>query len=119
MAIDSHDDACFEDLIAKMSALQQNLKELHNALAKCTLRIEQVSQKNLILHDAISYIERIVETKIGDSSSLPEESKLSMSEKFDGTKSKFCGFANQVKLFIKMQPCRFSSQISKVALIGT
>ena len=42
-----------------------------------------------------------------------------MPKKFDGTRSKFYGFANQVRLFIRMQPHRFSTQISKVELVGT
>ena len=119
IAIDSHDDACFEDFIARMFAFQQqNLKELHNALATSTLRIGQVSQENLILYDTISCLERILETKIGNSSSFSKKLELSMPEKFDETRSKFCGFANQVRLFIRMQLHGFSTQIFKVGLVG-
>jgi hypothetical protein len=39
-----------------------------------------------------------------------------MPEKFNGTRSKFCGFAYQMRLFINH---RFSTQISQVGLVGT
>ena len=38
-------------------------------------------------------------------------------KKIYGTGSKFCGFANQVGLFIRMQPHRFFTQIYKVELV--
>jgi hypothetical protein len=118
--MDTFDDAHFNDLIARMTALQQqNVEEMREALRTSILRVEQVSQENLILRDTISRLERIVEKKNENLSYSPKEPKLSMPEKFDGTRSKFCGFANQVRLFIKMQPHRFSTQISQVDLVGT
>jgi hypothetical protein len=118
--MDTFDDAHFNDLIARMTALQQqNVEEMREALRTNTLRMEQVSQENLILCDSISCLKRIVETKNENLSYPCKEPKLSMPEKFDGTRSKFCGFANQVRLFIKVQLHRFSTQISQVGLVGT
>ena len=117
MTIDTSDDAHFNDLIARMTALQQqNVEEMGEALRTNILRIEQVFQKKLTLHDTISRLERIVKTKNENLSYSPKEPNLSMPEKFDGSRTKFFGFENQVRLFIKMQPHRFSTQISQVSL---
>jgi hypothetical protein len=44
---------------------------------------------------------------------------LSLPEKFNGNRSKFRGFANQVRLFIFMQPLHYLTPALQVGLIGT
>lgn len=48
-----------------------------------------------------------------------KEPKLSLPEKFNGDRTKFRGFANQVRLFMFMQPLRYPTAASQVGLIGT
>lgn len=48
-----------------------------------------------------------------------KEPKLSLPEKFNGDRSKFRGFANQVRLFMFMQPLHYPTPASQVGLIGT
>jgi hypothetical protein len=43
-----------------------------------------------------------------------KEPKLSLLEKFNGDHSKFLGFANQVQLFIFMQPLCYPTPASQV-----
>jgi hypothetical protein len=48
-----------------------------------------------------------------------KEPKLSLLETFNGNRSKFRGFANQVQLLIFMQPLCYPTPTSQVGLIGT
>lgn len=48
-----------------------------------------------------------------------KEPKLSLPEKFNGDRTKFRGFANQVRLFMFMQPLRYPTAASQVGLVGT
>jgi hypothetical protein len=42
-----------------------------------------------------------------------------MPEKFDGTPSKFCGFVQQVNLFLWLHPSRYPDDSMQVAFIGS
>ncbi|KAH7438250.1 hypothetical protein KP509_04G007400 [Ceratopteris richardii] len=53
------------------------------------------------------------------STSFMREPKIYMPEKFDGDRTKFRGFLQQVKLYIRMQPDRYPDDASKVSFIGT
>jgi hypothetical protein len=45
--------------------------------------------------------------------------RISLPKKFDGTRSKFQGFVNQVRLITILQPERYPTKQSRVGLIGT
>lgn len=47
----------------------------------------------------------------------PKEPRISLPEKFDGTRSKFRGFVNQVRLITLLQPQRYSTEASRVGLV--
>ena len=48
-----------------------------------------------------------------------KEPRVSLPEKFDGTRSKFRGFVNQIRLVIFLQPERYPTEASRVGLVGT
>ena len=48
-----------------------------------------------------------------------KEPRVSLPEKFDGTRSKFRGFVNQIRLIIALQSQRYPTEESRVGLIGT
>ena len=48
-----------------------------------------------------------------------KEPKIALPAKFDGTRSQFRGFLNQVHLVIQMHPTRYPTNASRVGLIGT
>lgn len=48
-----------------------------------------------------------------------KEPRISFPEKFDGTRSKFRGFVNQVRLVTLLQPHRYPTEGSRVGLVGT
>ena len=48
-----------------------------------------------------------------------KEPKVSMPEKFDGTRSKLRGFVQQVKLFLRLHPLRYPDGTTQVGFVGT
>ena len=49
----------------------------------------------------------------------PTEPRVSLLEKFDGTRSNFQGFVNQIRLIFRLQPQQYPTGASQVRLIGT
>jgi hypothetical protein len=47
------------------------------------------------------------------------EPKISLPVKFDGTRSQFRGFLNQVRLVIQLHPSRYPTDAARVGLVGT
>lgn len=88
------------------------------------LEIEEVLQRlrieNEELRDAIKQLEHAQPPSMETSlRSNFKEPKLSLPEKFNGDRSRFRGFINQVRLFILMQPLRYPTPSSQVGLVGT
>jgi hypothetical protein len=48
-----------------------------------------------------------------------KEPRISLPDKFDGTRSKFRGFVNQIRLITFLQPQRYPTEESRVGLVGT
>ena len=53
------------------------------------------------------------------SQNIPKELKICLLGKFDGTRSQFRGFLNQVCLVNHMHPSRYLTDDSRVGLVGT
>ena len=49
----------------------------------------------------------------------PREPNISLPTKFDGTRSLFRGFFNQVRLAIQLHPNRYAIDVAHVGLVGT
>jgi hypothetical protein len=54
-----------------------------------------------------------------DGAAKYREPRISLLEKFDGTRSKFRGFVNQVQLITILQPESYPIEQSRVGLVGT
>src|SRR4028118_1685606 len=48
-----------------------------------------------------------------------KEPRVSLPDKFDRTRSKFCGFVNQIRLITALQAERYPTEESRVGLVGT
>ena len=48
-----------------------------------------------------------------------KEPRVSLPDKFDGTRAKFRGFVNQIRLVTVLQPERYPTEESRVGLVGT
>ena len=55
---------------------------------------------------------------IGDQGVI-KETKISIPAQFDGTRSLFRGFLNQVRLVIQLHPNRYPTEAARVGLVGT
>ena len=49
----------------------------------------------------------------------PKEPKIGLPMKFDGTRSQFRGFLNEVRFVIQLHPSRYPTDASQVGLVGT
>ena len=49
---------------------------------------------------------------------IHKEPKIGLPTKFDGTRSQFRGFLNQVRLVIQMHPSQYPTDASRVGLVG-
>src|SRR5689334_12619347 len=49
----------------------------------------------------------------------PVEPKLALPEKFDGTRAKFRGCINQIRLIIRLHSSRYPNDTAQVGLVGT
>ncbi|CAG8757098.1 23693_t:CDS:2, partial [Cetraspora pellucida] len=56
---------------------------------------------------------------LGETDGQYREPKVSLPDKFDGTRSKFRGFLNQVRLVIRLQPNRYPNNQMQVGLLGS
>ncbi|KAH7315604.1 hypothetical protein KP509_21G056900 [Ceratopteris richardii] len=83
-------DNAYEQIVASLQSLQQQVEDLRSI---------QVNQR--------------------PRTSFMKEPKICMPEKFDGDRTKFRGFLQQVKLYICMQLDRYPNDASKVGFIGT
>ena len=48
-----------------------------------------------------------------------KEPRASLPDKFDGNRSKFRGFLNQISLVFTLNPARYANDAAKVATVGT
>src|ERR1035441_10218198 len=86
---------------------------------------QQLQQDNLGLHEANKNLQGAfsqLQVSIQNASQRPPSNpppKISLPDKFDGSRSKYRGFVNQVRLYIRMQPGQFPNGDSKVGLLGS
>jgi hypothetical protein len=79
-------------------------------------KLKEIQQQNVWLKEKL---ERTVDRHVEEHGAHTKEPRISLPEKFDGTRSEYRGFINQVKLIISLHPSRYSSDKAKVGLVGT
>ena len=106
-------------LTTKFVALEQENHKLLGDLQQLT--VEKAQQ-----HDELSQRVHQLETTLlslrqqsSISQSSSKEPKICLPTKFDGTRSQFRGFINQVRLVIHMHPNRYPTDATRVGLVGT
>ncbi len=86
---------------------------------------QQLQQDNIGLHEANKNLQGAVsqlQNSLQNASPRPPSNlppKISLPDKFDGSRSKYRGFVNQVRLYICMQPGQYPSDDVQVGLLGT
>jgi ribosomal protein L29 len=106
-------------LTTKFVALEQENQKLLGDLQQVSV---EKAQQHEELSKRVQQLEAVVlslRQQASTSQSLLKEPKISLPTKFDGTRSQFRGFLNQVRLIIHMHPNRFPSDAAQVGLVGT
>ena len=94
---------------------QRLLGDLQHVSAEKAQQYEELSQR---VHQLEATILTLREQASGAQNS-PREPKISLPAKFDGTRSLFRGFLNQVRLVIQLHPNRYPTDVARVGLVGT
>jgi hypothetical protein len=88
--------------------LQQIALEKQQQHGELTLRVQQLEATIVSLQQQGS-----------NHQGIHKDPKIGLPTKFDGTRSQFRGFLNQVRLVIQMHPSRYPTDASRVGLVGT
>ena len=106
-------------LTNKFVALEQENQRLLGDLQQ--LSIEKAQQHNELSQRVVQLESALVALRqqAGTSQTFAKEPKICLPGKFDGTRSQFRGFLNQVRLVIHLHPSRYPTDASQVGLIGT
>ena len=115
-----------ECLKGKFMALEQENQRLLGDLQQVTMEKRQHDEE--LTQRVRQYEERVQQLEMALASSQQQavetqgifkEPKISLPARFDGTRSQFRGFLNQVRLVIQMHTTRYRTQASRVGLVGT
>ena len=105
----------------KFVALEQENQRLLGDLQQIALEKQQTQQQHGELALRVQQLEATIVALQQQGSSpqgLHKEPKIGLPVKFDGTRSQFRGFLNQVRLVMQMHPSRYPIDASRVGLIG-
>ena len=107
-------------------SLEQENQRLLGDLQQLALEKQQTQQQHGELqqqHGELALRVQQLEAALQQQGSSPQgfhkEPKIGLPVKFDGTRSQFRGFLNQVRLVLQMHPSRYPTDASRVGLIGT
>jgi len=117
--------------VTMTDTLESKLDSIMNNLATLSQRTGEIEGVIAMLHNhgAQSRIHQ-PQTPAPEEAALPlvrqdpsiqqrKEPRISLPDKFDGTRSKFRGFVNQIRLITALQPDRYPTEESRVGLVGT
>jgi hypothetical protein len=92
------------------------------SLDQALAALQHLQQENQSLREAMAQVQQTVPTPRPPEDpprAHVQEPKISLPDKFDGNRSKFRGFINQVCLVIRLQPRRYPDGAAQVELVGT
>ena len=106
----------------KFLALEQENQRLLGELQQISLEKQQTQQQHGELALRVQQLEATIvamQQQGPSTQGVHKEPKIGLPMKFDGTRSQFRGFLNQVRLVIQMHPSRYPTDASRVGLVGT
>ena len=112
----------FQCLKEKFHALEQENQRLLGDLQQISLEKQQTQQQHGELALRVQQLEATIvamQQQGPGTQGIHKEPKIGLPTKFDGTRSQFRGFLNQVRLVIQMHPSRYPTDASRVGLVGT
>ena len=108
-----------ERVTTKFMALEQENQRLLGDLQQVNV---EKAQQHEELTQRVHQLEAALITLRQQALQAPnstKEPKISLPSKFDGTRSQFRGFLNQVRLVFQMHPTRYPTDSARVGLVGT
>jgi hypothetical protein len=96
--------------------------ELKIDLTQILAALQHLQQENVVLRDSVTRLQNqppppaLVFPALA---MVTPEPKISLPEKFDGTRLKFRGFVNQVRVIMQLHPRRYFDDTTRVGFIGT
>ena len=114
-SLDSKLDAIMNTLASlshRTAEIEGVMASLHNdgASVVASSRVYQAQNSEEITLHLIQHDPVVLQRK---------EPRVSLPNKFDGTRSKFRGFVNQIRLITTLQPDRYPTEEARVGLVGT
>ena len=102
-------------------ALEQENQRLLGDLHQITIEKQQTQQHGELALRVQQLEATIVSLQQQGPSTqgISKEPKIGLPMKFDGTRSQFKGFLNQVRLMIQRHPSRYPTDASRVGLVST
>ena len=91
---------------------------MNSTLTKPT-SVEKVQQYKELFQRVHQLETTLLQRHATEVQTLSKEPKISLPAKFDGTRSQFRGFLNQVRLVIKLHPSCYPTDVARVGLVGT
>ena len=91
---------------------------MNSTLTKPT-SVEKVQQYKELFQRVHQLETTLLQRQAAEVQTSSKEPMISLPAKFDGRRSQFRGFLNQVRLVIKLHPSRYPTDVSRVGLVGT
>jgi len=88
-------------------------------LAQILNALNQIQHENNLLQETVAQLQASQQPVPQPANNIRPRPKISLPEKFDGTRHRFRGFINQVRLVIQLHPDVYATEINQVGLIGT
>ncbi|KAH7422150.1 hypothetical protein KP509_13G093300 [Ceratopteris richardii] len=113
----------YEQIVASLQSLQQQVEDLSHQQTQVEMghpmHVGALLQELQERIGSLQENQGSIQVNQRPNTSFMKKPKICMLEKFDGDRTKFHGFLQQVKLYICMQPDRYPDEASKVGFIGT
>jgi hypothetical protein len=84
--------------------------------------LQHLQQKNVALRNSVNHLQDQPQPLAPIFAALAmvvPEPKISLLEKFDGTRPKFRSCVSQVRLIIQLHPCRYPDDTTRIGFVGT
>ena len=102
-----------------MSSSQQ-VPQTQHSLEQVLVAIQHLQQENQNLQNSLAQLQNAAQRPVQVCLPAPTpEPRISLPERFDGTRSQLRGFINQLHLLFHLQPNHYPTGTSQVGLIGS
>ena len=102
-----------------MSDPTEAMSDPTDSLPPILAALEQLQAENAALRESLRELQFATPNPFPPVQEPYHEPKVSLPDKFDGTRSRLRGFVNQIRLIIRLQPRRYATSFHQVGLLGS